>query len=150
MTLWAKKPLRAIHDPTTGGYWFSVIDLCAHLTDSNHQAARGYWKQFKHRQTKLLPSVQSNHVKLKATDGKYYYTEVVDFPSLVRLIQICPHPKANQYRLWLADMLFAGVSVQEMEQELAKLGAEAMRQVMDKYEGSGQYARMVINKEKLL
>ena len=44
------KPLRSIHGPTTG-YWFSVIDLCAILTGSDHKTARNYWKRFKHKIT---------------------------------------------------------------------------------------------------
>ena len=41
------KPLRSIYDTATNGYWFSVVDLCAILTDSDHKTAQGYWKRLK-------------------------------------------------------------------------------------------------------
>ena len=127
--------LRSIYDPAINGYWFSVVDLFAILTDSNHKTARNYWKWLKDKQTAISSEVVSvtNHLKWQAPNGKYHSTEAVDFKNLIYLIQICPSPKANAYRLWLADMMFEGVTMEVLERELAKLGEESARLVVEKY-----------------
>ena len=129
------KPLRSIYDTASNGYWFSVIDLCAILTDSDYKAARNYWKSFKHKINHKSDQVvtESNHLKWEAPNGKYHFTEAIDFKTLIYLIQICPSPKANLYRLWLADMLLEGIPVKELEMELAKLGEESAELIMKKY-----------------
>ena len=146
----SNKQLRSIHDPTTGGYWFSVVDLCAILTDSDHKTARNYWKRLKYKLENNQVVTVGNHLKLKSPNGKYYFTEVVDLKTLVRLIQTCPSPKANPYRLWLADILFDGISITEVEKELAKLGEASATEVVEKYMGKEPYARLTVHKENLL
>ena len=150
MNPWEKKQLRSIFDPTTQGYWFSVIDLCALLTDSSHKNARGYWKRFKYKQTcKQFQVVSvSHHLKLQSPNGRYYFTEVVDFTNLVRLVMTCPSPNANVYRLWFADMLFAGVSAAEIEKDLAQLGLEHAAEVGDKFKQG--YVRLEVKKETIV
>ena len=148
---WNKKQLRSMYDPTTQGYWFSVIDLCAILTDSDWKTARGYWKWLKDKQTSTKHQLVSvtNQLKFESLDGKYYFTEVLDFKSLINLIQTCPSPKANTYRLWLAEVLFASIPVAEIETQLAALGAETAAQIMEKYKYEG-YSRMNVVREDLL
>jgi len=149
MNPWNNKQLRSMYDPTTQGYWFSVIDLCVILTDSDYKTARNYWKKLKYTLTSGQVVTESNHLKFEAPDGKYHFTEVVDFKNLINLIQTCPSPKANTYRLWLADMLFAGVAATELEKEFAKLGAEAAEQIAEKYKDEG-YARLIVERKDLL
>ena len=149
MNLWNNKQLRSIYDPNTQGYWFSVLDVCAILTDCSHKMARGYWKRFKQKFASSQVVSESHHLKFESPNGKYYFTEVVDFKNLINLIQTCPSPKANIYRLWLADMLFAGVAVAELEEALAKLGAEAAEQIAKKYKDEG-YARLAVERKDLL
>jgi len=148
------KTLRSIHDPIIQGYWFSVTDLFAILTDSDHKTARGYWKRFKYRLSLISGQLVtvSHQLKWQAADGKFYFTEAVDFKTLIRLIQICPSPKANPYRLWLADMLFEGIPAGELEKELAKLGAESFKQVTEKYKNgvNKPYVRVVTEKQEVL
>ena len=150
--LWNKKPLRSMYDPNTGGYWFSVIDICALITDSDHKTASGYWRKFKNSIIKNQVVTESNYLKLKAPNGKYHFTEVIDFKSLIRLIQTCPSPKANVYRLWIADMLFEGTPIDELESELAKLGAQAASKIVEKYTNNPKerYERLVIQKETMI
>jgi len=150
--LWTKKQLRSMYDPTTGGYWFSVIDICALITDSDHKTASGYWKKFKNKQNQFQVVTESNHLKLKSPNGKYHFTEVIDFKSLIRLIQICPSPNANVYRLWVADMLFDGVPADELEKELAKLGADAAGKIVEKYtnDPKERYVRVVAKREMMI
>ena len=153
MNPWQGKQLRSMYDPTTQGYWFSVVDLCAVLTDISQDAARNYWKQIKYRQNlKQTQTVtESNHLKFETPNGKYYNTEVVDFKNLIQFIQTHPSPKANPYRLWLTDMMFAGVAITEIEKELAKLGEETAGQIVEKYKDNPkeQYTRMTVQREKL-
>ena len=149
MNPWNKKQLRSFFDPNTQGYWFSVVDLCAALTDSDHKTARGYWKRLKYRSTKFQVVTHSHHLKFESPNGKYYFTEVVDFKNLINLIQTCPSPKANTYRLWLADMLLQGTPAPELEKELAKLGAETAAQIAEKYKDVG-YVRLAVEREDLL
>ena len=137
-----------MYDPNTQGYWFSVLDLCAILTDSNHKAARGYWKKLKYRFASGQLVAESHQLKFESPDGKYYFTEVVDFKNLINLIQACPSPKANTYRLWLADTLLAGVSAAELEKEFAALGAETAAQIVEKYKDGG-YIRRHVEREVL-
>ena len=147
---WHNKQLRSMYDPTTQGYWFSVIDLCAILTDSDYDTARGYWKWLKQKQSSekfQLVSV-THQLKFESSDGKYYFTEVLDFKNLINLIQTCPSPKANTYRLWLADMLFTGIPVAELEQQLAVLGAEVAEQITEKYKDVG-YVRLAVERETI-
>jgi len=150
---WNNKQLRSMYDPTTQGYWFSVVDLCAILTDSNHKVARGYWKWLKDKQCSKKFKVVSvtNHLKFEAGDGRYHFTEVLDFKNLINLIQTCPSPKANPYRLWLADMLFDGVSAADLEKAFAKLGEETAREITEKYTNSStNYVRRSVIREDLL
>jgi len=154
MDLWSKKQLRSIYDPTIEGYWFSVIDLCAILTDSEHEAARGYWKWLKDKLSDeefQLVSV-TNQLKFESVDGKLYYTEVVDYKNLIYLIQLCPSPKANKYRMWVVGLLLDGISMNEVEEKLAKLGEEASEKIVKRYKDDLQepYVRLATHKDNLL
>ena len=90
--------------------WFSVVDICAALLDSDYQTARNYWKWLKH---KLIlqgnPLVMSiNQLKLEAFDGKLRYTDVMDIKDVLQLIQLCPSQKASAFKLWIAKLAAKG------------------------------------------
>jgi len=146
---WCNKQLRSIYDPTTDSFWFSVIDLFAIVTDSSHRTAQGYWKRLKHKRTNFQLVTVSHQLKLKSPNGKYYFTEVVNFQTLISLLQTCPSPKANPYRLWLANMLFKGIHIAELEKELAKLGEQSAVEISEKYKDIEPYARLTIHKESI-
>ena len=153
MNPWSNKILRSVYDPDTQGYWFSVIDLCALLTGSDHKTARGYWKWLKDKQNSEKNQLVSvtNQLKFEAADGKQYFSEVIDFKNLIRLIQTCPSPKANPYRQWVADMLLADTPAAELEKQLAELGKEYAAEIMEKYKDNPdeQYELLVVQREKM-
>jgi len=140
-----------MYDPNTQDYWFSVIDLCAILTNCDHQTARGYWKWLKGKQNsgKFQTVSVTHHLKFETANGKYYFTEVLDFKNLINLILTCPSPKANAYRLWLADMFFTGITAAELEKKLAQLGAEIAEQITEKFKHDG-YVRLTVERKDLL
>lgn len=87
-------------------WYFSIVDVIAVLTDSDFQGARNYWKVLKHRLNKEgNESVTNcNQLKLQASDGKYYNTDVADTEQLLRLIQSIPSKKAEPFKVWLAKI----------------------------------------------
>ncbi|MBI4449040.1 Bro-N domain-containing protein [Candidatus Woesearchaeota archaeon] len=101
-------------------WYFSVIDIIAVLTDSSDP--RNYWKVLKHR---LLEEgshetvTKCNQLKLPAEDGKLRETDCASTGTLFRLIQSIPSPKAEPFKLWLAQVGYE--RVQEIEDpELAQ------------------------------
>ncbi|WP_317484986.1 BRO family protein [Exercitatus varius] len=74
------------------------------LTESPNP--RNYWKVLKHRLNKEGSQLVTdcNQLKLRASDGKFYKTDVADIPQLLRLIQSIPSPKAEPFKLWLAQV----------------------------------------------
>lgn len=82
--------------------YFSVVDVIEMLTDS--ERPRKYWSDLK---AKLIRegsqlTEQIGQLKMEATDGKLYLTDVVDTEQLFRLIQSIPSPKAEPLKQWLA------------------------------------------------
>ena len=134
----SNKPLRSIYDPAINGYWFSVVDLFAIITNSNHKTARNYWKRFKNKVTNENDQLvtESNQLKWQSPDGKFYFTEAVNFKNLLYLIQTCPSPKANPYRTWLIDIFLTGISANELEKQLAELGKESVKIITEKYKNN--------------
>jgi len=74
------------------------------LTDSANP--NNYWKVLKHRlKREGSESVTNcNQLKLTASDGKKYLTDVADTETLLRLIQSIPSPKAEPFKIWLAKV----------------------------------------------
>jgi len=149
MNPWNNKQLRSMYDPTTQGYWFSVIDLYAILTDCDHKTARGYWKRLKYRGTNSQVVTVSHHLKFESPNSKYHFTEVVDLKNLINLVQTCPVPKPTYTGCGLQRCFLRGVAAAELEKEFAKLGAEAAEQIAGKYKDEG-YARLTVKRKDLL
>ena len=82
-----------------------MVDVIAVLTDSPNP--RNYWKVLKHR---LLEDEGSelvtncNQLKMQAADGKFYKTDCMTTEQLFRLIQSVPSPKAEPFKLWMAQV----------------------------------------------
>lgn len=77
------------------------------LTDSvDYQAARNYWKVLKNRLLKEGNETVTNcnQLKMQAADGKMRMTDVADTEQLFRLIQSIPSPKAEPFKLWMAQV----------------------------------------------
>lgn len=99
--------IRRIYDEETEIWYFSVIDIIQILTEqSNYQTARKYWNKLKERLKKEgNESVTNCHrLKLEASDGKKYLTDVANSETLLRLVQSIPSPKAEPIKLWLAKV----------------------------------------------
>ena len=89
--------VRTAWDNETEKWYFSVVDVVEALTDSTNP--RNYWKVLKHRLIKEgNESVTNcNQLKLIASDGKRYNTDVADTEQLLRIIQSIPSPKAEPF-----------------------------------------------------
>lgn len=99
--------IRTHWDDELESWYFSIIDVIALLTDqSNYQGARNYWKVLKHRLLKEGNETVTNcnQLKLLAEDGKMRLTDVANTEQLFRLIQSVPSPKAEPFKLWLAQV----------------------------------------------
>lgn len=85
-------------------WYFSVVDVVAVLTDST--IPRRYWSDLKIKLQKEGGEVYEKIVQLKmqASDGKYYLTDAADTEVMLRIIQSIPSPKAEPFKLWLAQV----------------------------------------------
>ncbi len=102
--LFEEKQVRTVWDADQEKWFFSIIDVIAALT--GNERPRKYWNDLK---TKLLKegsqlSDKIGQLKLPAEDGKQRVTDVADTEQLFRLIQSIPSPKAEPFKLWLAQV----------------------------------------------
>ena len=99
-----EKKVRTVWDSDKEEWYFSIVDVVAVLTDSPNP--RNYWKVLKHRLVKEgNESVTNcNQLKMPSSDGKYYKTDVATTEQLFRLIQSIPSPKAEPFKLWMAQV----------------------------------------------
>jgi len=96
--------VRSAWDADAEKWYISVVDVVGVLTDSVD--GRKYWNKLKQRlREEGNESVTNCHqLKLPAADGKKYLTDVADAEQLFRLIQSIPSPKAEPFKLWLAQL----------------------------------------------
>jgi hypothetical protein len=104
--LFENKRIRTEWNEEKEEWYFSIIDICAVLTDSDYQTARNYWKVLK---TRLKDEgnqtvTNCNQLKMLAEDGKMRLTDVADTEQILRVIQSIPSPKAEPFKLWLASV----------------------------------------------
>ena len=105
--LFEDRKIRTVWDDEEEKWYFSIVDVVGALTDQpDVEHARNYWKVLKHRLKKEgNESVTScNQLKLRASDGKNYKTDVADTEQLFRIIQSIPSPKAEPIKLWIAHV----------------------------------------------
>ncbi len=102
--LFEGKEIRSIWDSKKEEYFFSVVDVINALTESSD--ARKYWSVLKLRLKKEGSELTTNcsQLKLKAKDGKFYNTDVLDTKGILRLIESVPSNKAEPFKLWLANL----------------------------------------------
>ncbi len=106
-------------------WWFSVVDVCAVLTDSSDAGA--YWRKLKQRLKEEGSEVVTfcHGLKLPAPDGKQRETDCANTEGLFRIIQSIPSPKAEPFKRWLAKVGYE--RVQEIEDpELATKRTKAL------------------------
>ena len=112
--LFEEKKVRTVWDEEQEKWYFSIVDVVGVLTDQpDLEHARNYWKVLKHRLKKEgFESVTNcNQLKLLASDGKRYKTDVADTEQLFRIIQSIPSPKAEPFKRWMAK-----ISAQRIDQ----------------------------------
>lgn len=97
--------IRSLWNSETEEWLFSVIDVIAVLTES--EKPRDYWYRVKKRMSDEEQSELSTicrQLKLKAPDGKMRETDVADIQGIFRIIQSIPSPKAEPFKMWLAEV----------------------------------------------
>ena len=102
--LFEGKEIRSIWDAEKEEYYFRVVDVIGALTDS--KIPKRYWTDLKRRMTEEGSQLYENIVQLKmiAKDGKMRETDTLDTKGILRLIESVPSPKAEPFKLWLAQM----------------------------------------------
>ena len=98
------KRIRTAWNEETEEWYFSVVDVVSVLTDSTD--GRKYWNKLKQRLKEEGNETVTNchQLKMKAADGKMRLTDVADTEQLLRIIQSIPSPKAEPFKLWLAQV----------------------------------------------
>ena len=102
--LFEDKKVRTIWDEEAEDWYFSVVDVVAVLTESPNP--RKYWSVLKTRLKTEGSQLATNcsQLKMPATDGKMYKTDCMTTEQLFRLIQSIPSPKAEPFKLWMAQV----------------------------------------------
>jgi hypothetical protein len=102
--LFQSQQIRSHWDAEKEKWYFSVIDVVGVLTESANP--RKYWSVLK---TRLKSegsqlATKCSQLKMPSSDGKSYLTDVADTETLLRLIQSIPSPRAEPFKLWLAQV----------------------------------------------
>ena len=102
--LFEQKQVRTHWDAENEEWYFSVIDIVEVLTES--PSPRKYWSVLKTRLKKEGSELTTNcsQLKMQAADGKYYKTDCMTTKNILRLVQSIPSPKAEPFKMWLAEV----------------------------------------------
>ena len=134
--LFDEHPVRQVYDKTTEMRWFSVVEIVQILTQQpDPTTARKYWTKLKQRLGKEGSQLATNchQLKLPASDGKNYLTDVATAETLLHLVQSIPNPKAEPIKQWPAKvtsspvpMLISGGASSE-SRELKRASSRSIR-----------------------
>ena len=104
LKLFNEKTVRTVWNADEEEWYFSVVDVVAVLTDSTDPTA--YWRKLKQRlKAEGNETVTNCHgLKMRAVDGKMRMTDVLNTKGVLRLIQSIPSPKAEPFKVWLAQV----------------------------------------------
>jgi hypothetical protein len=102
--LFEQKQVRSVWNDEEEKWYFSVVDVIEVLTETDRP--RKYWSDLKAKLKKEGSELSEKigQLKISSTDGKMYKTDVADTQQLFRLIQSVPSPKAEPFKLWLAQV----------------------------------------------
>lgn len=102
--IFEQKQVRTHWDGEQEKWYFSIIDVIEILTESS--IPKRYWSDLKKKLSKEGSQLYEKIVQLKmqSSDEKFYKTDVADTEQLFRLIQSIPSPKAEPFKLWLAQI----------------------------------------------
>ena len=93
-------PVRAVWDEESAKWWFCAMDIAETLTKSKNP--RVYWATVKRRNQQLIAICKQ--LKLKAKDGKFYNTDVVDENGINTVIALIPSKKSDVFAKWMKNM----------------------------------------------
>jgi len=105
IAIFENKEIRRHWDDIKEEWYFSIVDIVRVLTEQlDFKTARKYWNKLKERLGNEGSQLVTNchQLKMVASDGKYYLTDVADTETVLRLIQSIPSRKAEPFKLWLA------------------------------------------------
>lgn len=104
--IFENKQVRTEWDADKEEWYFSVVDTVAILTDKDYDSARKYWKVLKGRLKAEGSELVSfcYRLKMRAFDGKMRATDCLDTKGVLRLVQSIPSPKAEPFKMWLAQV----------------------------------------------
>lgn len=102
--LFGENQVRTVWDDKEEKWYFSVVDVVGALTDSADPSA--YWRKLKQRLKEEGSETVTNchRLKIPALDGKMRLTDVADQEQLFRIIQSIPSPKAEPFKMWMANV----------------------------------------------
>lgn len=128
--LFEDKKVRAVWDDEKEEWYFSIVDVVCILTESTD--GRKYWNKLKQRLKEEGNETATNchQLKMLASDGKMRLTDVATTEQLFRLIQSIPSPKAEPFKLWMAEVANERLN-QIQDPELS------IKQAMEDYKGLG-------------
>ena len=111
--IFEEKKVRTVWDDNQEKWYFSVIDVVGVLTDSDNP--RKYWSVLKTRLKKEGNETATNcsRLKMRAEDGKQRFTDVADLEQVFRVIQSIPSPKAEPFKLWMAQV--ASIRIDQLQ-----------------------------------
>ena len=107
LKLFENKKIRYVWNADEEDWYFSVVDIVEVLAESkDFQTARKYWNKLKQRLIAEGSELVTNchQLKLPAADGKSYKTDCLSTKNVLRLIQSIPSPKAEPFKMWLAQV----------------------------------------------
>ena len=105
--LFEEQKVRMEWDDEKEKWFFSIVDVCAVLTESkDYLTARKYWNKLKQRLKEEGNETVTNchQLKMKAADGKMRLTDVADMEQMFRVIQSIPSPQAEPFKQWMAEV----------------------------------------------
>ena len=105
LNLFEGKQIRSVWDAEKEDYFFSVVDVIGALTES--VIPRNYWSDLKRKLIKEEGSQLHENIvqlKMKAKDGKFRETDTLDTEGILRLIELVSSPKAEPFKMWLANL----------------------------------------------
>ena len=123
--LFEDKKVRTLWDKESEEWYFSVVDVVAVLTESPNP--RKYWSVLKTRLKAEGSELTTNcsQLKMPSSDGKMYKTDCMNTEQLFRLIQSIPSPKAEPFKLWMAQVAKERLDeIQDPEQGIQRALAE--------------------------
>ena len=105
LQLFEERRVRTVWDDQQEKWYFSIIDVCEVLTSTDNP--RRYWSDLKRKLLAEGSQVYEEIVqlKLRASDGKLRLTDVADTEQLFRIIQSIPSPKAEPFKVWMAQVV---------------------------------------------